>query len=258
MKMNASRRQHYLSAMGIESWLPRQQLPGAAAGPVYVRKISQHSAALIDTPIDVPAREVPASAPNRFASTMDSVAAPSVPVQSQYKLAGTAPKQDTTVPVPQQAAMPTTKASFQLAFYTWTADLLIVDQGHDARLQQQLISNLLFALGHTSLQRQTPDYFNWPVSGGRQTLSMSPHEMVFGALQRMLEQHAPTHMLLMGELAVQHVLGVDDDAWVAGKALDASPLYAGVTLLTTHSTATLLEKPLLKAQTWQHLQALRV
>ncbi len=259
MESNASRRQHYLSAMGIESWLPRQQLPGAAAGPVYVKKMVQHSAAPIDAVIDVPAREVPASARNRFANTMDSVAAPSAPAQSQHELASAAPGKDTTVSLPQKAATSTNKASFQLAFYPWAPDLLIVDQGQDARLQQQLISNLLFALGHTNLQRQPPDYFNWPMRGGRQTFALSPHEMVFGALQRMLEQHTPAHILLMGELAVQQVLGVDgDDEWVAGKVLEASPLYAGVTLLTTHSTTTLLEQPLLKAETWQHLQALRV
>ena len=247
--MQASRRQHYLAAIGIESWLPRQQLPGAAAGPVYVRKSAQHSAATIA------AKEAPVGTHNRFANTMDSAAAAPL---SPHELTSTAPQRDAVVTASQPAATPATDASFQLAFYTWAPDLLIVDEGQDARLQQQLISNLLFALGHTNLQRQSPDYFNWPMPGGRRTYALSPHEMVFGALQRMLEQHTPAHMLLMGELAVQQVLGVDNAEWVAGKTLDASPLYSGVTLLTTHSTATLLESPLLKAETWQHLQALRV
>ena len=249
--MQANRRQHYLAALGIESWLPRQQLPGAAAGPVYVRKSAQRSAATTE------AREAPVGTRNRFANTMDNAAAAAAPL-SPHELTSTAPQREAIVAAQQPAARPATGASFQLAFYTWAPDLLIVDEGQDARLQQQLISNLLFALGHTNLQRQSPDYFNWPMPGGRRTYALSPHEMVFGALQRMLEQHTPAHMLLMGELAVQQVLGVDNAEWVAGKTLDASPLYSGVTLLTTHSTATLLESPLLKAETWQHLQALRV
>ncbi len=247
--MQASRRQHYLSAMGIDCWLPRQQLPGAAPGPVYVRKTAQKA---------VVPQETPTSVAEHIGSTIDNAAKPSIAALMQGDLADAIPKKTTVVQAaPAPMAAPINVASFQLAFYSWVPELLIVDQVQDAGLQQQLISNLLFALGHSSLQRTQPDYFQWPLPGGRQPLDLSPHEMVFGALQRMLEQHNPTHILLMGALAAQYVLGVEEQ-FDAGKSPTVSPLYPNVTLLATHSSSALLEQPLLKAETWRHLQSLRV
>lgn len=247
--MQASRRQHYLSAMGIDCWLPRQRLPGAAPGPVYVRKTAQKA---------VLPQEMPTSVAEHIGSTIDSVAKPSTTALMQGDLAGATPKKTIVVQSPAPMVAPINAASFQLAFYSWVPELLIVDQVQDARPQQQLISNLLFALGHSDLQRTQVDYFQWPLPGGRKPLDLSPHEMVFGALQRMLEQHKPAHMLLMGALAAKHVLSADDEAFDPVKLPNTSSLYPGVTLLATHSSSALLEQPLLKAETWQHLQSLRV
>ncbi len=247
--MQASRRHHYLSALGIEGWLPRRKLPGAAPGPVYVRKIAQSPDA---------ATQMPASVTEHIASKTDSAAAPSSAAKLQQALTNPAPKQTTIAQAQPVAVTQAAVGAFKLAFYSWAPGVLIVDEAQDARLQQQLISNILFALGHTNLQRQQPDYFQWPMPGGRQAFALAPHDMVFGALQRMLEQHKPAHMLLMGKLSAQHVLGADDDNWVAGNSLDSSPLYSDVSLISTHSSSTLLEQPLLKAETWLHLQAMRV
>ncbi|MGI9285190.1 MAG: hypothetical protein ACR2P1_07350 [Pseudomonadales bacterium] len=249
--MEATRRQHYLSAIGIDCWLPRQQLPGAAPGSVYVRKLTEQAAALPETP---------ASQTGRDSNTNDTDAARSSAARLQQEFTGAVPAKTTSGRIPQQpqTAAQADATSFQLAFYAWAPELLVVDQVQDARMQQQLISNLLFALGHSSLQRTQPDYFDWPIRGGRQALALSPHEMVFGVLQRVLEQHKPRNMLLMGELAVKHVLATKDKDFVAGVSPDSSPLYLGVSIVTTHASAELLHNPQLKAETWQHLQSLRL
>ncbi|MGI9295991.1 MAG: hypothetical protein ACR2PS_18565 [Pseudomonadales bacterium] len=249
--MEASRRQHYLSAMGIDCWVPKQQLPGAAPGRVLVRKAIEQTAALQD---------MPGSPPGHGSNTSDSGAEQSPATRLQRELTGTAPAQNTIAQTsprqPQVAGQ--AGASFQLAFYAWAPELLVVDQIEDARMQQQLIGNLLFALGHTSLQRKQPDYFEWPMPGGRRALTLSPHEMIFGVLQRMTEQHKPKHILIMGKLGAQHVLGADGSEFTPGAPLASSPLYPGVSIITTHSSAELLQNPQLKAETWQHLQSLRV
>lgn len=248
--MEDSRRQHYLSSMGIDCWVPQRQLPGAAPGRVFVRKVVEQAAAV---------QEQPANPSARGSNTHHSVEAESPAGRLKQQLAGAAPANNTIQRAPRQprATEQAAAASFQLGFYTWAPDLLIVDQVQDARLQQQLIGNLLFALGHTSVQRKQPDYFDWPMRGGRQALALSPQEMVFGVLQRIIEQHKPGKILLMGALAAQHVLGGDSGEFVPGAPLDGSPLYPGVSFVTTHCGAELLRNPLLKAETWQHLQTLR-
>lgn len=237
--MEHSRRRHYLAAMGIDCWLPQRQLPGAAPGRVFARKDMQQATALQAQPA--------------------SPAAQSRAGRLQQELASAAPAKSTTPHVPRQPqAAGHATTSFQLAFYAWAPELLIVDQVLDARMQQQLISNLLFALGHANLQRNPPDYFSWPIRGGGQTLALSPQEMVSGVLQRLIEQHRLSNIVLMGALAARHVLGKSDGEFVAGVQVDSALLYPGVSIVTTHSGAELLHNPSLKAETWRHLQALLV
>ena len=247
--MEHSRRQHYLAAMGIDCWVPQRQLPGAAPGRVCARKDMQQATAL---------QEQPASPAACDSNERDSAAAQSRAGRLQQELAGAAPAKSPTPRVPRQPpAAGHAATSFQLAFYAWAPELLIVDQVLDARMQQQLISNLLFALGHANLQRNQPDYFAWPIPGGSQTLALSPQEMVSGVLQRLIEQHSPSNMVLMGALAAQHVLGTSDSEFVAGVQVDSALLYPGVSIVTTHSGVELLHNPPLKAETWRHLQILR-
>lgn len=242
--MNSSRRLQYLSAMGIDCWLPYQQLPGAAPGRVWRRQvINKHR----EPPPAQPLPGLADSAASLMLATAERRHNP-----KSAKLPATA-----ATPLPASPAEAASADAFRLGFYTSTSSLLVVDQVVEAAPQRQLIGNLLFALGHTELAHNQPDYFDWPVANDRRGLDLSPHEMVYGALQRLLEQHNPRQILLLGALAAQHVLGIASADFIPGMALESSPLYAGVSLIGTHSSAAMLENPLLKAETWQHLQSLR-
>ncbi|MFK7731948.1 MAG: hypothetical protein AB8B48_10070 [Pseudomonadales bacterium] len=244
-----NQRQEYLSVMGIDSWKPHVQLPGALQSPIYVRTVPLPIAKeALQTPTNSPAGAVEtrnaAKIPRRTAANILN----ETPVQARAP----APVQQNTVPAParQAKAQATlTDAPLSLLLLECPGHCLIIDDAHRSREQQALLQNLMFALSAEPPANYRITPFDWasiPPQGG------APEDVLRGIVDRAVNQHAISTIMLMGESSLKlfecgagTVGVVKTPAWLSGSAQ----------LVATHSSKDLLGEPALKAETWAHIQA---
>jgi hypothetical protein len=281
-------RHQYLEAMGISSWLPRTQLPGAAPSPQWVEHFTwpAQDAAFDD---DGFASDEPEAAPAVTSPSASGTAKPSVGAAARAQardslaaLSETAPRQ----PAPSRAApqpapdspqapaapvsgaAPTTEPRrsaqpaprVKLAFVL-AGDLLIVDSLPPASRQgfgnahQRLLQGIVRALG---VQERPSDasLLSWPVLAGA-TLDQGPAELAKAVQRKLaltLALRPVNRALLLGEAAAQWLLGRED-------GLDALrgirfSLQSGVPCVATASLSEALQLPDVKAEIWRDLQPL--
>lgn len=249
--MNEVMRTAYLEAMGVDSYISRAQLPGAAA--------SQRLAIVDSSP----------STPAKVASTIQAAIAPPLDLkQSQAELGGRvaatrAPAQDAAV----AHAPPNTSASnvprFSLAAvvvgdWLWLEALgnmpLATDQVWlikamtkamnivEARQNPEKFAQLQVDNAPQDTVRPDIAEFKWPIHNNQQ-LDQSieaARASVGGFVQRKLQQHQCRGVVLLGKAC---------EEWVPKEQFD-------VPVATTVSSNAILGQPKLKQQAWKDLRTL--
>jgi len=268
-------RHRWLEALGVDSWLPRGALPGAAPPAPWVDTFcypdgspeddwhdgADDSLAQDDAPSLPPAPAAePATVPAAPRPRIDTAAL----LNPQAGPADNAPRVAPVRPAPAPVA--TTEAPrFKLAFLL-RQDLLIIDtlpphqrQGF-SREHRTLLTGITAALGvNAQAELSDASMVSWPMLTSR-TLNQSVAEAqaaVRRKLERTLKVHGGIrHLLLMGEAAAHWVLEeripLDE---LQGRCFT---LPSGVSAVVTLSLTELLRLPERKAEAWRDIQPLRV
>lgn len=233
-----SNRRHYLSAMGIETWYPRVRLPNAPEPILFD---------LDDTEVpDKPKLQAPVAEPEPVA--------PSAPVTE-------APAADATAPMPPpeaerpQSAAPRSQGSpvprFVLSLSV-VGDYLITDslaKGMDqpSHEGQQLLLNILSALGVPASDVRTHHVIHWPLFTNPK-VDQSIHQArvyVDEKLDQFIRQFEPKCLLSFG--AVMPRL----QEWE-----EPEGHYNGLPRVGLPSIYRMLADPKQKAVTWNRLRPL--
>ena len=265
---NELRRQAYLEAMGVESYLPRLLLPGAR--PSVLCELPDWASVSVQSAGQAPAGEPVAAAP--AAPVSQGATAPAgrsgaadiqqlldgadVPKRAQRVASGVAVTQ-------QRAAAEVPHFSLSLVR---AGRVLLVDDGLsgevDPRAYLQLVHNLLFALG-VAARELSLDVFSWPLTRVRGHVDQSQtaaREALTAYLAKQLELCGGSYLLLMGETAGSYVL---NDATLGdapgdgrrGNVLLPHPQLPARCLLTA-SAARALNDAMLKPLIWRDIQPL--
>jgi hypothetical protein len=230
--MHELSRMAYLDALGIDSYISRQQLPGAA--PTR-RLVVVPSPAAKTTAGETGASRAPAT------SAADTgIPRPRVSVGSL----------DRPKPVPGATPAPARQreaiARFSLTTivagsWLWLEDLdgmpLTTAQVHLVQSMAQAMQ----VMGGSGDDRKRPDIaqFDWPIHTNRQ-LDLgqdAARASVAGFVARRLEQHGCRGLVLLGQAGA---------SWVPAQEM-------AVPVVSTLSTAQMLAEPQLKRQVWQAL-----
>lgn len=235
-----AKRLAYLQAMGVESFFPRRELPGAPP-PVLCETLPEPG---VDTPVVAePFREntAPVSAPN---TGLDREA---LLKELAPKSAVAAVKAEQSAPAPVRAE----KIQFNLRFIQVPGLAMIVDSSplsSPEPLIQRFAANLLLAIAGLSKDWEgqikanfQQHLFKWPLVGNRQIEQgeQAAREAVSAAILANCERQGIARILLLGEQAVDY----------------AAADYPGCRVLSSYAIAHFLQEPLSKRELWQSLKA---
>jgi len=243
LTVNELRRMAYLEAMGIDSYVSRAQLPGAAA--------SRRLAIVRSRPQGVAQAQVDTAAASGLLAQAQEALRPASVVPPRIDTPGPA-----QAPPPQPAAEPRVAAAtvprFTLAAiasggYLWLEQL----GGHPLATEQvQLVKAMAGALGRLSAQgpvsvgssRPEVALFNWPIHNNRQLdqSEEAARACVAGFIARKLDQLQSGGLVLLGQHCASRV---------------PVEQLADMRIVTTVSTAEMLADPMLKKQAWLDLQS---
>lgn len=269
-------RHQWLEAIGIDSWLPRQPLPGAAPPADWVADFCYPQD---DTAADYAEYEASTEQVTPSKAKPDAAGAARAPrsggIDTEALLGDLDAKgKPKPVPKPAPVADVTDSASvsaaaeqkpvepaphFKLA-YLVRGDLLIVDsmpphhrEGF-SRQHKRLLYGITSALGLTAEQELSdPAMLPWPMLASK-TLDQGPTEArlaVEHKLKRTLEfRPGITRILLLGDAAMH---------WVTGEPFKQGelPPLSGCRCAASISLSELLRLPERKAELWQDIQPLR-
>jgi hypothetical protein len=238
--MNELRRMAYLDALGIDSYVSRIQLPGAAVTRrlAIVSERSRAVPVLSGISPNVPATPVPPRRPDVQASTG------SVPVVRSDREVDSLPS--TRDPVQRGDSVPRfSLLAIVAGDWLWLEELpdtlLATEQ---VRLVQAMAQALLLSQGQRVEAATKPDVaqFNWPIHTNHQLdLGVeAARASVAGFVGRRLEQYGCRGLVLLGDSCVKRV-----------------PLpEMKIPSVSTASTVEILASPALKRQVWRDLQLL--
>lgn len=267
-------RHRWLEALGVDSWLPRGDLPGGARVAPWVESFRYPDEAVADpwqemaddsvaeepvVPAAVPAVSKPVPAAPRVKIDTDTLLEqPRTPVARPAAVA--------EEPVrPVAASRVVEPPRFKLAFVL-RQDLLIVDslpphqpQGF-SRHHRALLTGITTALGaEADTELSDAMMLPWPMLASR-TLDQGAEEArraVQHKLRRTLEAHRRiTQVLLMGEAAAHWILG--ETAPLDALQGRSFKLPSGLPVVVTLSLSELLRLPERKAEAWRDIQPLRM
>jgi hypothetical protein len=229
--MNELRRMAYLDAMGIDAYVSRGQLAGAAVTrrlvvvpaqpvPAATTQIRVPVAAAVD-PVPQFAAQVP-----QFDNVEKSPAPP--------KPAAAASKQDN---LPQFSLVAITAGG-----WLWLEEMGGMPLATEQVQLVQAMAQALAVAGNTRQEKKRPEvaHFDWPIHTNAQ-LDLgeeAARASVAGFIGRKLEQQQCRGLVLLGEASKARVLLEQLDC----------PLVA-----STVSSAEMLDNPLLKKQAWRDL-----
>ena len=228
-----------LHAMGIRSYYPRFQLPGALP-----------SVACAWLPeVEVDADIAPTAAPD-LAGPAESESALRSLVNADVAPTPDAAKASSQSSVLQPSIDAATPLSFQVMLVLADKGLAICNQLPAVarpglgRSEQQLLNNLLLWLGCTLQPGTTPRHFAWPLPGLAATDATLAGKGLRSFLAQAQQESGFTRLLLLGNSSVDCLQPQLDSA--------AQPWQTWC----THSLAELLALPALKRSAWQQLQTL--
>ncbi len=227
----------YLQAIGIDTYVAREPLPGAAASHPLARLAltplvsrPEPSAAVAAPEPPTPARE----APGRSAGPRRK------PLVETRTARGRQPDGGEKAALPGETASAFVVAAIVVDDIVWLEELVYPALAKD---QVQLLRAISGALG---LEASRPDItqFTWPIHRNRQLdqSEAAACAALTGFVARQLQLAAARAVVMLGD-------GV-------GGRLDHGDLQVNYRI-TTVSTAQMLSEPLLKARAWADLRPLR-
>lgn len=259
--MNELKRQAYLQAMGIQTYFPRQQLPGAKPSPVYDFPVV--SAVLPELAESNGPKE---SKVERKASGLDAVEELRSRAPAARKATVTPIRQGRQEPENQNAADATVEQEdslrFTLRYYRINERLAVLDEVPEQGSRQlneeslTLMQAILKALGQDGFEpNASAEEFSWPLQGGysmKNTPRIEAAKAIAGFLQMRKETDGFSNLLVFAG-QVEDVL-LQFDANNSARDFESSKGYY---ITVTHSLASMLAVSTLKRDVWQHLQNLR-
>ena len=224
--MHELTRMTYLEAMGVDSYVSRRQLPGAAptrrlavqrstSTPQAAEPVNDHNPPVGQPPVPMPRLEDAPSGAARATATR-----PTGPGEERHK-------------VVDRFSL----AAITAGGYLWVEELA---QLALAREQVQLVHAMALALTGRDGAPQVQQ-FDWPLHNNRQ-LDLGEEAAragVAGFLQRQFEQQGCQGLVVLGDGSRRRV------------ALD---MLGDIPVIHTLDTLTLLANPQLKKQAWRDLQ----
>ena len=262
--MNERKRQAYLEAMGVQTYFPRQKLPGAKSSPDY------------DFPAlstVLPERNVPIQGKTEKSAKTAREASGLVAIE-ELRSRPPASRKATVTPIRQSSKGPSSEnrsdtaldqesnLSFTLRYYRINERLAVLDevptQG-SAQLSEEsitLMQAILKALGQDGFEPSLKaEEFSWPLLSGY-SMKNSPRveaaKVLSGFLQMRKETDGFTNLLVFAGQVEDILLQFDGSK----RARDFQS-SKGYFMTVTHSLASMLAVSTLKRDVWQHLQALQ-
>lgn len=262
--MNERKRQAYLEAMDIQTYFPRQQLPGAKPSPDY--DFPALSAVLPELDESIQAKTEISANSARKASGLDAVEELRSRPPSSRKATVTPIRQSSKAPEsesePDTALDQENSLSFTLRYYRINEKLAVLDEvptEGSAQLSEEsltLMQAILKALGQDGFEpNRTAEEFSWPLLSGysmKNTPRVEAAKAISGFLQMRKETDGFTNLLVFAGQVEDVLLQFDENK--NARDFESSKGYF---ITVTHSLASMLAVSTLKRDVWQHLQALR-
>jgi hypothetical protein len=264
--MNERKRQAYLEAMDIQTYFPRQQLPGAKPSPDYDFPALSDVLPELNESIQGKAEISAKSA--RKANELDAIEELRSRVPASRKATVTPIRQSSKVPESENESGSVSAVdiqdslSFTLRYYRINERLAVLDevptQG-SAQLSEEslkLMQAILKALGQDGFEpNPTAEEFSWPLPSEysmKNTPRVEAAKAISGFLQMRKETDGFTNLLVFAGKVEDVLLKFD-----ANKNARDFESSKGYFITVTHSLASMLAVSTLKRDVWQHLQALR-
>lgn len=275
--MNELQRQQYLDALGVDTYMPRWELPHAPASVacdvsfipselgVGTAVASQPAVNDAAPKVAGPAVTAPAVDPaHQGASSSSSVlavlsgekpvkkTAPAVEVEVK---AATAAVENDLVKSPEDSEP---VPAFALSIWRISEDLMVIDsrQAQLALPTEPLLINILAALGYPRQPLPKTEVIRWPMVDNPfvgQT-EADAREMLEAYLDGKLLTHPTKHLLLMGDDAARYILPAEQGDDVVGKSVELPQHKAEA--IVVPSLTDMLQDPITKRLTWQAIQPL--
>ncbi len=259
--MNETQRQAYLQAMGIQAYFPRVPVAGAKQSPVYIvaspAEVTTNAAVIAAKPAPVAATPAPRAA--RVSKPQTAITqTPAVATATVVELSPVA-----SAPLPEVLDA----LRFHLQYYRINDTLAVIDEIPFQQTRKApdttivLLKAILRAL-EVDCQAATfqADAFNWPLETGM-VMKGDPAQAAQQALLgyiKMRQQRDGFQYLLIFAAQLSTLL---PDAAELKQDVSARREQQAITdtyrITTTHSLQSLLAHPILKRETWAHLQDLR-
>lgn len=246
--MEELQRQAYLSAMGIQLYYPRREVAGAKALP------ASHL---------VPSNALSTPSP---ALTVDSEEAASQSAPGKNEETSPAPEHETENDAERKAESggePQRGLKFELCYYKINAELAVIDEiphhsgekSHSHSLA--LLQAILLALGVDSKDCQfKPETFSWPLAAALEMKSepaLEARKALLGFIKKRQEIDLFRNLLIFaGQIdeILMHPSGEEESR-------DFQFANCDYYVTITSSLRSMLAYPMLKRDTWHHLQPLR-
>ena len=246
----------YLSELGISTWYPRRQLPGAretelinwqepalpaTAGPE--QPVMQSRSKYNERPA-VQASE--SSDSKREAPTIARKLRSREP-EAQIKSPTSPPPSPQTIVQDGSASSADTVLSFQWLFFHVDERLALLchqpvsTAAELKRQQKMLLRNILYWLGQAEFITEDSRYFRWPLPGVVQNDAEAAGSSLLAFLQQTAIEKPFANLVVMGETLLDTL------------QLDLSAQDAGWQTFVTASLPEMLSLPELKREAWQRL-----
>lgn len=238
--MDARQRNWYLGVLGVVRYLPRDAGPEASESPA---------------PETAGAAVCPQDIELQTARLLHPVASPA---PSKMPVVGK-PEVERPGRVDQQPVRQSDEEllQFRLGFWQPSADLVVLSAmppgARPSQIQQQMLANLLKAIGQLPAPLASVELIDWPLSRGFATTAVGlqgARELLDAFFDVKSKLQPFTTSLLMGELTPR--LFTEQQLQVGDK-ITLRCLATGV---VTHSLADMENNPALKRETWEAIRFL--
>lgn len=256
--MNELQRQAYMQAMGVDCYMPRLQLPGAAVSQLCQLPVVDEKPSSTATELETDNAASPLPSDNNTTGNGSAAAMQALLGEPQVAINTAKVKAVDVEAEVSLASTPLAKQNiphFSLSIVRGNNILLIDDglQGHINPAEYlQLLQNMLFALGAGS-QQLAIDAFVWPMvknshvdqseTAARQTLD--------AFLAKQVQQLQARFIILMGDTPASYI---GEQRLPEGTLIEQPQL--SVQVIRTLSASQMLLDPTVKAVVWAQLQPL--
>ncbi|MGH1485407.1 MAG: hypothetical protein ACRBCI_04250 [Cellvibrionaceae bacterium] len=269
-------RQQYLSALGIENYIPRRVLPGAAlSNPLpdhllqAVDYTSNEAIAHTLTTENVPVSQEEIT--DKLNNITEGIGNTVSPLEALVKKESEQPEKITPPTVTREQQVQTnnadaksdTQESINFVLNSWQIGeaCLVIDtrQPGAALPTDALLLNILRALGYSLVQLPQSEIIRWPLFVNQNIKAdndaAQARAMVQAYITAKTTKASIQHILLMGKSSADFSLDVSSDfSDLNGTFIESSQWAARIAV--TPSLVTMLEDPLQKRVAWQALKGL--